>query len=135
MRLLNALDPSPDSTTTSSFIQVLFNLHPRDLPSTVAPAISSARTRLIVLLVLITVLVVALGLLPVAKGYSKLSKYRKHYNETICGGLSMVFISAKEAKAWSGKTEEGIKTWVREKITSVDEDNSELSVVGVFAVP
>lgn len=135
MRLLNAIDSSPDSTTTSSFIQYLFALHGRDLSSTVTPAISSARIRLIILLVLITVLVLALGLRPVAKGYSTLSKYRKEFNETICGGMSMVFIAAKDAKAWSGKTEEGIKTWTREKITDVDEGNMDLSVAGVFAVP
>lgn len=135
MRLLNALDPSPDSATTSGFIHFLLLPHRRDLSSTVAPAISSARTRLIILLVLITIVVVGLGLRPVAKGYSSLSKYRKHFNETICGGMSMVFVSARDARAWTGKTEEGIKTWMREKINDVEETDVELSVVGVFAVP
>lgn len=134
MRLLNALDPSPDSNTTTGFIQFLL-LGRRDLPSTISPAIGSARPRLIVLLVLIAVLVVALGLRPIARGYSKLSKYRKHFDETICGAMSMVFIAAADAKAWSGQTEEGIKTWLREKTNTGGEEPRELEVVGVFAVP
>lgn len=136
MRLLNALDPSPDSNETTGFIQLLLRPHShhrRDLSSTIAPAISSARTRLIVLLVLLTVIVVALGLRPVAKGYSKLAKYRKHFNEIIRGGMSIVFIASSDATAWKGKTEEGIKTWMREKVGENGE--KELELVGVFAVP
>lgn len=138
LRLLNALDPSPDSNITTGFIQIL--LHPtsharRALPSTIAPASPSARTRLIVLLVLTAVLIIALSLRPIARGYSKLTKYRKHFNETICGGMSMAFIASKDAKAWNGKTEEAVKTWLREKIDDGGEGNKELDVVGVFAVP
>lgn len=137
LRLLNALDPSPDSTTTNGFIQFLLNVPTRrDLPSTVAPAISSARPRLIVLLVLISVVIVIVALFPLIRSYSALAKYRKHFNETISGGMSMVFIDVKFAKGWNGKTEEGIKAWLRDKSGDGDHDeDKELNVVGVFAIP
>jgi hypothetical protein len=136
LRLLNSLDPSPDSKATSNFLHLPIQL--RALPSTIAPAISSARIRLIIILVLITVISVFGGLFAIARSYSALSKYRKNFSEQVCGGLSMVFISSKNAAGWNGLTEEKIKIWLREREVPQNgdgEDRKELEVVGVFAVP
>jgi hypothetical protein len=108
----------------------------RALPSTISPAISSARIRLIIILVLITVISVFGGLFAIARSYSALSKYRKNFTEQVCGGLSMVFISGKNAAGWNGLTEEKIKIWLREREAPQNGgDRKELEVVGVFAVP
>jgi hypothetical protein len=134
LRLLNALDPSPDSESTSNFLHLPIQI--RALPSTISPAISSARIRLIIILVLITVLSVFGGLFAIARSYSALSKYRKNFTDQVSGGLSMVFISSKNAAGWDGLTEEKIKIWLREREVPQDgEDRKELEVVGVFAVP
>jgi hypothetical protein len=134
LRLLNALDPSPDSEFTSNFLHLPIQL--RALPSTISPAISSARTRLIIILVLITVISVFGGLFAIARSYSALSKYRKNFTEQVCDGLGMVFISSKNAAGWSGLTEEKIKIWLREREAPQNgEDRKELEAVGVFAVP
>jgi hypothetical protein len=134
LRLLNALDPSPDSESTSNFLHLPIPI--RALPSTISPAISSARIRLIIILVLITVLSVFGGLFAIARSYSALSKYRKNFTDQVSGGLSMVFISSKNAAGWNGLTEEKIKIWLREREVPQDgEDWKELEVVGVFAVP
>jgi hypothetical protein len=134
LRLLNALDPSPDSDSTSSFLHLPLFL--RALPSTISPAISSARIRLIIILVLISVLSVGGGLFAIARVYAALSKYRQDFRERICGGMSMVYISAHHAKAWEGLTEEKIKLWLREQtVFEDDEEPRELEAVGVFAVP
>ena len=133
LRLLNALDPSPDSDSTSNFLHI--PLLSRALPSTIAPAISSARVRMIILLVLITVLSVGGGLFTIAQSYAALSKYRKNFAEQVCGGLSMVFIPSKCAPGWSGLTEEKIKIWLKDREVPSDDEDKELEVVGVFAVP
>jgi len=134
LRLLNALDSSPDSDSTSNFLHL--PIEPRGLPSTISPAISSARIRLIIILVIITVISVFGGLFTIARSYSALSKYRKNFTEQVCGGLSMVFVSSKNAAGWNGLTEEKIKIWLREREPHQNgEDRKALEVLGVFALP
>jgi hypothetical protein len=135
LRLLNALDPSPDSDSTSNFLHI--PLLSRDLPSTIAPAISSARIRLIIILVLITVLSVGGGLFTIARSYAALSKYRKNFTDQVCGGLGMVFISSEHATGWKGMTEEKIKIWLRDRECQPqgEDEDKVLEVVGVFTVP
>jgi hypothetical protein len=135
LRLLNALDPSPDSDSTSNFLHLPIPLQQRALPSTIAPAISSAKVRLIIILVLITVLSVGGGLFAITRSYTGLSKYRKNFEEQICGGLSMAFISSKYVPAWEGMTEEKLKIWFREHEIDSEGDQKELEVLGVFAIP
>lgn len=134
LRLLNALDPSPDSDSTSDFLHLpLLN---RALPSTISPAISTARVRLIIILVFISVLSVGGGLFAIARAYTALSKYRKDFRDPICGGMSMVYIPSESAKAWEGLTEEKIKLWLKERtVFDGDEEPRELEAIGVFAVP
>jgi hypothetical protein len=134
LRLLNALDPSPDSDSTSNFLHLPIQL--RALPSTISPANSTARIRLIIILVLITVLSVGGGLFAIARAYAALSEYRKKFTEQVCGGLNMVFISSTHSPGWDGLTEEKIKIWLRDREVPADgDDRKELEVVGVFAVP
>lgn len=134
LRLLNALHPSPDSDSTSNFLRI--PLASRALPSTISPAISSARIRLIIILVLIATLSVGGGLFAIARAYAALSKYRQEYRDVVCGGLSMAFIPAPRVKSWEGLTEEKIKLWLRERTAFGDDaERRELEVVGVFAVP
>lgn len=134
LRLLNAMDPSADSKSTSNFLHL--PLVSRALPSTISPAISSARIRLIIILVLISVLSFGGGLFAIARAYAALSRYRRHYRDRICGGTSMAFISAQSAKAWEGLTEEKHRSWLRDRtMFEGDDEPRELDVVGVFAVP
>ncbi|EIW71693.1 hypothetical protein TREMEDRAFT_60613 [Tremella mesenterica DSM 1558] len=134
LSLLNALDPSPDSPSISS----LLHLPPvrRALPSTIRPVVDSARARLIVLLVIIVVLAVGGGLFVIFRTYRSLARYRRHFENDICNGLDMVFISSRDAPGWLGKSEERLKRWFRDNATVGEGDNSkDLDVIGVFAVP
>ncbi|WVW78796.1 hypothetical protein I302_100758 [Kwoniella bestiolae CBS 10118] len=98
LRLLNALDPSPDSTATSNTLRMM--LASRSLSSTIAPAISSARVRLIIILVVLAVLA--------------------------CGG-----------GGWKGRSEDGVRRLLREWSAGMkrDEEEKEVDVVGMFAIP
>ena len=152
LRLLDALDPSPGSIQTSnrlhlppysrspqaSLIGSIYALiHRRALTSTIAPAITSARTRLIIIMVLIALFSCFGGLFVVARLYAGFARYRKRFEEEICGGLDMVVISAKDAPGWKGWSEEGLKKWLRDKVAGVAEKDGEkvLDVVGLFAIP
>ena len=148
LRLLNALDPSPESTTTSTMLRLppyirsmspFSLLHPRALMSTVAPAISSARVRLIILLVLIALFCCFGGLFTVARAYAAFAKYRKNFETQILGGLDMVVISAKDAPGWRGWSEETLKKWLKERVggsgAPEKDGHRELDIVGVFAIP
>ena len=135
LRLLNALDPSPDSDSTANFLHL--PLQPRALPSTISPAISTARIRLIIILILIAVLSVGGGLFAIARAYAALSRYRKSFTGGVCGGMIMVFISSKHAPGWASLTEEKIKVWLKDReVPQIEEESrKELEVIGVFAVP
>lgn len=128
LRLLNSVDPSPGSSSTAN--QLRLQPYIRALPSTIAPAIASARTRLIILLVIIAVLGCGGGLFVIVRTYTSLARYRKHFEQDICGGLEMVIIPAASAAAWRGLSEQAIKRWLDERA-----EGQEPSIVGVFAIP
>ena len=123
LRLLDALDPSPESTAT------LFQLQIRDLPSTIAPAIGSAQTRLIVLLVIMAVLGCGLGLFVIARTYGAFDRYARQLTES-CGGIDMVIIP--DIPAWRGLSETKVKKWFKEVDVPGVKD---IDVVGLFAIP
>lgn len=121
LRLLNALDPSPDSPAAESMLVA------RNLPSTIAPVLTSSRPRLIAILVIMTVLWLGGTLTIVWRTYAKLTAYAKRFEEA-SDGQNMVFIPASKATAWQGLTETGIKR--RLLVGPTDEG----SVAGVFAI-
>ena len=131
LRLLNALDPSPGSPPTSNKLHI--HPHARALPSTIAPAIGSARTRLIVLLVIITILGCGGGLLLIFRTYHAFSKYQRRFNDEICGGMDMVVVPSRAAPNWSGLSEEAIKAWFQQRSNSAQPFT--LEVVGAFGIP
>ena len=135
LRLLDALDPSPESLATSNAIT--FPVLIRALPSTIQPAVSSARTRLIILLVIIAVFGGGGGLFLIARAYAAFARYRTRF-EDMCGGLDMVFVSAKDTPAWTKLSEERIKRWLGERFHGAStrrSESTEINVIGVFAVP
>lgn len=131
LRLLDALDPSPGTSSAAESIR-LIQIQPRlgrALTSTIGPAISTARTRIILILVLIGVFAVIGGLWIVARTYASLAKYRAFFRDKVCGGLEMVVVPAAAAPGWSGLPEERIRK-------SFDDLASEqFRVVGLFAIP
>lgn len=131
LRLLNALDPSPGSSSSSNAIHL--PAYARNLSSTISPAIGFARTRLIILLVIIAIVGCGGGLFVVARGYTTLRRYRKHFLGELCGGLEIIIIPATEAKAWQGVSEEGVKRWLTERTRNGGQDD--LEIVGLFAIP
>jgi hypothetical protein len=126
LRLLDALDPSPDSPSSSTSIALLLS---RALPSTIGPAISSARVRLIIILVLIALFSLVGGMWVVARTYAWLAKYREHFRENVCGEMEIVFIPSRHAKGLQGMSEERVRKWFR------DREGELFKVIGVFAVP
>ncbi|WVQ76699.1 hypothetical protein IAR50_006373 [Cryptococcus sp. DSM 104548] len=140
MRLLDALDPSPDSSATDAYLSILVSLgRKRHLPSTIAPAVSSARTRLIIMLVLLTVISVGGGLFVVTRAYAALMRAKRVFEDETCKGVDMVWIDAKRARGWAGNSEEGLRRWFKEwwKISFRDDRDheSEVEVFGLFAIP
>lgn len=131
LRLLDALDPSPGTSSAAESIR-LIQTHPRlrrALTSTIGPAISTARTRIILILVLIGVFGVIGGLWIVARTYASLAKYQAFFRDKVCGSLEMVVVPAAAAPGWSGLPEERIRK-------SFDDLSSEqFRVVGLFAIP
>lgn len=121
LRLLNALDPSPDPPVAGA------KLVGRDVPSTIVPAMENARPRLIAILAIMAVLWVGGTLTIVWRTYAKITDYAKRF-EDVCDGQSMVFIPSSKATAWQGLTETGIKR--RLLVGPTDEG----SVAGVFAI-
>lgn len=136
LRLLNALDPSPGSPSTPSTIRLLLN--GRALPSTIGPAITSARMRLIVVLVLIGLLSLGAGLWVIVRAYAGIARYRKHFQEVICGGMEMVVLPARKAPGLEGLSEEKVRKRLRDLMkgdAGEGEPSSELVAIGVFAIP
>jgi hypothetical protein len=131
LRLLNSLDPSPGSRVTST--QLHLRPYVRALPSTVAPAVDSARTRLIVLLAIIAVLGCGRGLFVIFRTYDAFLRYQKRFKEEICRGMEMVLIPYTSAPAWYGLSEEGIKAWITRRIQPVP--TASFEVMGVFGIP
>ncbi|OCF59137.1 hypothetical protein L486_03638 [Kwoniella mangroviensis CBS 10435] len=143
LRLLNALDPSPDSAATSNTLRLMFSSSPlgsmgsRSLTSTIAPAISSARVRLIIVLVILAVLACGGGLFVIARTYASLIKLKKSFETRTCQKMEMVFISSHDAAGWKGKTEEGVRRLLRDWCAKMKSSNEEkeVDVLGVFAIP
>jgi hypothetical protein len=138
LRLLNSLDPSPDSSSRDTSLQILFQTtaRKRALPQTIGPALSSASVRLIVILVLIGLLSLVGGLWVVTRTYVKISARRKKFEQDTCGGMDMVVIAAKDAPGWKAMSEEKLRKSLMTDMSGKSEDgNEELNVVGVFAVP
>lgn len=128
LRLLDALDPSPGSIKTSTQLHV--QPYSRALMSTITPAISSARIRLIIILVLVALFSCVGGLFIVARLYAGLVKYQKTYETKVCGGMDMVIISAADAPGLKGWTEAEVTRWMQERCEGTD-----ASVAGLFAIP
>jgi hypothetical protein len=134
LRLLNALDPSPGSPSTSS----LLDLEPykRALPSTIKSAISTARIRFIILLVIIAVLGVGGGLWIIIRSYAALSRYRRRFEEAICQGLEMVIIPGKDAVGWEKWSEDRVRRFLKDLCgKGVEEDRLDMEILGVFGIP
>ncbi|WWD00248.1 hypothetical protein V866_007157 [Kwoniella sp. B9012] len=140
LRLLNALDPSPDSAATSNSLRLMSSapsLGARSLTSTIAPAISSARVRLIIILVILAVLACGGGLFVIARTYASLRKLKKGFENRMCQKMEMVFISSHDAGGWRGKSEEAVRRLLRDWCAQLKLNNEEkeVDVVGVFAIP
>lgn len=120
LRLLNALDPVPELPTAQ--LRLL-----NRLPSTIEPALASARPRLIAILVIVAIIWVGGTLFIVWRTYTKFAAYAKRF-DIACDRQSMVFIPASKATAWQGLSETGIKR--RLLMGPTDEG----SVAGVFAI-
>ncbi|WVO15731.1 hypothetical protein L204_103393 [Cryptococcus depauperatus] len=142
LRLLDALDPSPDSASTHNYLmRMAASLDRRNLPSTIAPAIGSARTRLIIILVLLTVFWVGGGLFVIIRLYSQLAKSKKIFEEKTCQSLDMIFIHASKAQGWLGVSEEGLKRWLNDwwktsfKERLQEDEVAEIEISGLFAIP
>ncbi|WRT65103.1 uncharacterized protein IL334_002045 [Kwoniella shivajii] len=134
LRLLNALDPSPDSEATSNTIKIMFApMNERSLTSTIAPAISSAKIRLIIILVILAVLACAGGLYTITRTYALLSTSRKKFEKEVCDHMEMIYIPHEKAKGWKGMSEDGVRRWLSDwcKRNALEE----ISVIGIFAIP
>ncbi|WWC87156.1 uncharacterized protein L201_002042 [Kwoniella dendrophila CBS 6074] len=144
LRLLNALDPSPDSSvTTSTLNSIRVPVNPskirkiRSLSSTISPAISSARVRLIIILVILAILACGGGLFIIARTYYSLMRVKTKFENETCQGLEMVFMSAENVKGWKGMSEEGLRRWSKNWSNNSKSDNGEkeIDIVGLFAIP
>ncbi|WVF70155.1 hypothetical protein IAT40_004943 [Kwoniella sp. CBS 6097] len=136
LRLLNALDPSPDSAATTESLIQLFQGKKRSLSSTITPAIDSAKVRLIVILVLLAVVAVGGGLFVVARTYAFLFRAKKEFEEKTCGGMNMVFIPSRYADGWRNTSEEGLRRWFKDWSSRISgSEKKEIDIVGLFAVP
>ncbi|WVQ97737.1 hypothetical protein IAU59_004851 [Kwoniella sp. CBS 9459] len=135
LRLLDALDPSPDSPATTNSLLRLFQGDKRSLSSTITPAIDSARIRLIVILVLLAVLAVGGGLFVVTRTYASLYYAKKEFEEKTCEGMDMVFISSRNADGWRNTPEEGLRRWFKDWSSRISGTEKEIDIVGLFAVP
>ncbi|WWC67601.1 uncharacterized protein I206_101511 [Kwoniella pini CBS 10737] len=132
--LLNALDPSPDSSATSHTL--LQMLETRSLTSTISPAISNARIRLIIILVILAVLACGGGLFVIARTYAGLIRRKTDFDNKICQKMEMVYIRANDAPGWKGMTEEGVRNLLKDYSAKMKGGNEkEIEIVGVFAIP
>jgi hypothetical protein len=130
LRLLNSLDPAPESPTRDAAIQLLqTGTFKRALPQTIGP-VSSARIRLIVTLVLIGLLSLVGGLWVVTRTYAKIAARQRKFEKDECRGMEMIAIAAKDAPGWVGLSEDQLR-----KMLGTAEEGAELRVSGVFAIP
>ncbi|WVQ68925.1 uncharacterized protein L199_007134 [Kwoniella botswanensis] len=132
--------PSPDSAATSNTLRLMFSspsLGARSLTSTIAPAISSARVRLIIILVILAVLACGGGMFVIARTYASLMKLKKGFESKTCQKMEMIFISSHDAGGWRGKSEEGVRRLLRDWCAQMrlNNEEKEVDVVGVFAMP
>jgi hypothetical protein len=93
MRLLNSLDPSPDSPSMSPSSSLVL----RALPSTIRPAVDNARVRLIILLVITCCFMVVPAWFTVAKAMNSLLGFRKRWLDEACDGEEIWWIRFKRA--------------------------------------
>lgn len=136
LRLLNSLDPAPESPTRDASIQLLlYHRYKRALPQTIGPALSSARVRLIVLLALIGLLSVVGGLWIIARAYASTAKKREGFEQQTCGGLDMVLVEADTAPGWKGMSEERLRKLLVDNVKTPEREVQEVAIVGLFAIP
>ncbi|WWC59119.1 uncharacterized protein I303_101667 [Kwoniella dejecticola CBS 10117] len=135
LRLLNALDPSPDSSATSDTLLRMFAA--RSLSSTISPAITNARVRLIVILVILAVLGCGGGLFVIARTYAGLVRQKNDLDKKVCRKMDMVYIRSMDAPGWKNRSEEGVRKLLKEYMgqMKVDDQEKEIDFVGVFAIP
>ena len=122
LRLLNALDPDPSSAQGG--------LVSRALPSTIAPALRSARARLIVLLVILSVLGCGGGLLVIWKTFRSLAKGQEKLDEER-ERIDMVIVPRHEALAWHTLSTQGVQRWLKSRLGN----QTNVQVHGVFGIP
>jgi hypothetical protein len=144
LRLLNALDPSPDSAAGDQEINNAIKLPERALSSTIAPALSSARVRLTLLLVVIGLISLLSAFFVIFRSYAAFASYSTRFDKDICGGQQMVFVNGRGV--FEGKNEEGVRKILRKfgimKRVGVHaeaqererKEDREIEIVGVFAV-
>jgi hypothetical protein len=154
LRLLNAIDPNPDSSSRGSSLSNLFAqpallrprtgdapIYKRALSDTVAPATSSARVRLIIVLVLVGLLTLIGGLWLVLRVYRRMARHWREAEDE-AHGVDMVVLSGDEVPGWSGG-EEVLRKRLREAVNAgnggraIGEsgEKAEVDILGVFAIP
>ena len=166
LRLLNALDPSLESPSRSESISAAANLASsrmsllhsvhsgparRALSDTIAPAISSAHVRLIIVLVLIGLITLLGGLVLVLRVFRMMESQRRKMNEE-AQWVDVVVLSKEEVPGWTGgearlreRLVAAIKGTEDQDIGTRGEDagqgeqdaagQGEVDVQGVFAIP
>lgn len=90
------------------------------------------------MLVLVGLLSLVGGLWIVARTYSVLYARKAAFERDTCGGLDMVVIASKDAPGWIGLSEEKVRKVLADSSGTSGlhgEDNREMEIVGVFAVP
>lgn len=111
LRLLNALDPSPDSNI--ALRQTLAISWKRDLTNTIAPAISNARTRLIILVVLLFVILIFPSIFLISRTLRALFRFRQKWLSETCGGESIVWIRHRSKVDSAALTEQEVRDLVK----------------------
>ena len=147
LRLLNALDPDPSyfDDLPNSAIRLK-----RDLPETIRPTLSSARKRVIILVVLSAGIIFLPSLLYVAQCIRSLKTFRQRRLREICGGEEIVLLPWKQDRRYgaptTAPTEDDFRTLANEHklwddgnpTTAEEEDERSqraVNIRGVYAIP
>lgn len=115
MRLLDSLDPAP------SYSADFQSLSRRALSSTTRPAINGARTRLIILLVILCLVVILPALWMIFTALKALALYRSTWLSKVCRGEEMWWFRFKVVRL--GTTTQGWKTLGEAKVKEIAKQN------------
>lgn len=65
-----------------------------------------------------------------------LARYRRRFEGTICQGLEIVVISAKDAVGWEKWSEDRVRRWLKDLSgKGKAEERLDMEVLGVFGIP